>query len=205
MKHGDVKHGDVKHEAISLIEREHRALAAVIDAMRHVVNKIERTGKDPDFRLLHAMLYYIREFPEQRHHPSEDSSLFALLMQRTDEADEVIQELEAEHDQGEAMLGMLTVALSTWEAGRTNGVEGFAEALTRFSEFYWQHMQKEESIVLPIAERQLTDEDWGVVKDAFSAHADPLLGKEKGDEFDELFSEIVRMTPAPIGLGAPDA
>ena len=195
----------MKHEAISLIEREHRALAAVIDAMRHVVKKIESTGKTPDFRLLHAMLYYIREFPEQRHHPSEDSSLFALLMQRTDEADEVIKELVAEHDQGEAMLGMLTVALSTWEAGRTNGVEGFAEALSRFSEFYWQHMQKEESIVLPIAERQLTDQDWAAVKDAFSAHGDPLLGKEKGDEFDELFSEIVRMTPAPIGLGDPDA
>ena len=34
------------------------------------------------------------------------------------------------------MLGMLTVALSTWEAGRADGVEGFAEALRRFSEFY---------------------------------------------------------------------
>lgn len=195
----------MKHEAISLIERQHRSLAAVIDAMTHVVKKIESTGKAPDFRLLHAMLYYIREYPEQRHHPSEDSTLFALLMQRSDEADEVIKELEAEHDQGETMLGTLTIALSTWEAGRTNGVERFVEALRRFSEFYWQHMQKEESKVLPIAKKWLTDQDWRVVKDAFSAHADPLLGKEKGDEFNELFSEIVRMTPAPIGLGDPDA
>jgi hypothetical protein len=56
-----------------------------------------------------------------------------------------------------------------------------------------------------IADQWLTDQDWAVVKDAFSAHGDPLLGKEKGDEFNELFSEIVRMTPAPIGLGDPDA
>ena len=195
----------MKHEAISLIEREHRSLAAVIDAMTHVVKKAERSEKRADFRLLHAMLYYIREFPEQRHHPSEDSTLFALLLQRTDEADEVIKELVAEHDQGEAMLGMLTVALSTWEAGRTDGVEGFAKALRRFSEFYWQHMQKEETKVLPIAEKWLTDQDWRAVRQAFSAHGDPLLGKEKGDEFNELFSEIVRMTPAPIGLGDPDA
>ena len=124
----------MKHDAISLIMGEQRSLAAVIDAMTHVVRKTKSAGKSPDFKLLHAMLYYIREFPEQRHHPSEDASLFALLMQRTDEADEVISELEAEHDDGEAMLG-----------------------------------------------------------------------KEEGDDFNELFSEIVRMTPAPIGLGDPDS
>jgi hypothetical protein len=37
------------------------------------------------------------------------------------------------------------------------------------------------------------------------ARSSPPLAKEKRDEFDELFSEIVRMTPAPIGLGDPDA
>ena len=121
-------------------------------------------------------------------------------MQRTNEADEVISELEVEHVEGEAMLNMLTVALSTWEAGRADGVERFADSLKRFSEFYWRHMEKEETKLLPIAEKQLTVQDWRVVKDAFSAHGDPLLGKEKGDEFNELFSEIVRTTPAPIGL-----
>ena len=195
----------MKHEAISLIKGEHRALAAVIDAMTHVVRKARGADKPTDFRLLHVMLYYIREFPERRHHPSEDSSLFALLMQRTDEADEVIRELEAEHDKGEAMLVALTVALRTWEAGRSNGLEMIRDALRRFSEFYWRHMEKEETKVLPVAEVQLTDQDWLAVKDAFSAHGDPLIGKEKGDEFNELFSEIVRLTPAPIGLGDPDS
>ena len=195
----------MKQEAISLIKGEHRSLAAVIDAMTHVVSRARDAGKPPDFRLLHVMLYYIREFPERRHHPSEDSSLFALLLQRTDEADEVIRELEAEHNQGEAMLSMLTVALSTWEAGQADGVDGFVDALKRFSEFYWRHMDKEENKVLPIAEKTLSDQDWGEIQKAFSAHADPLLGKESADDFDALLSEIVRVTPAPIGLGDPDS
>ena len=194
----------MQHEAISLIKAEHRSLAAVIDAMNHVVRKTEEAGASPDFRLLHAMLYYVREFPERRHHPSEDVSLFALLMQRSDRADEIIHELEAEHDQGESMLDKLTVALSTWEAGRPDGVSRFSAALKRFSEFYWQHMDKEENQVLPIAQKELTGEDWRTIRDTFAAHADPLLGKRLGDEFDALFSEIVRMTPAPIGLGDPE-
>ena len=99
------------------------------------------------------------------------------------------------------MLNTLTVALSTWEAGRPDGAARFGEALKRFSAFYWQHMDKEENKVLPIAERELTEQDWSEIRDTFAAHADPLLGTRLGDEFDALFSDIVRMTPAPIGLG----
>ncbi|UCH46688.1 MAG: hemerythrin domain-containing protein [Betaproteobacteria bacterium] len=194
----------MRHEAISLIKAEHRSLAAVLDALIQVVRKAEESGKDPEFKLLHAMLYYMREFPERRHHPSEDASLFALLMQRSNAADEIIRELEAEHDQGEGLLNTLTVALSTWEAGRPEGAAGFAESLKVFSEFYWRHMDKEENQVLPIAEQELTDEDWREIRDMFAAHADPLLGKRLGDEFEALFSDIVRMTPAPIGLGDPE-
>jgi hemerythrin-like domain-containing protein len=191
----------MRHEAISLIKAEHRSLAAVIDAMGQVVRRAEDRALDPDFRLLHAMLYYIREFPERRHHPSEDASLFALLMQRSSDADEIIRDLEAEHDAGETMVNMLTVALSTWEAGRPDGAAIFSGVLKRFSEFYWRHMDKEENQLLPIAEQRLTEQDWSAVRDRFSAHGDPLAGKSGGDEFDALFSDIVRMAPAPIGLG----
>lgn len=193
----------MQHQAISLIKAEHRSMAAVIDAMMRIVRKVKDGGEAPNYKLLHSMLYYLREFPERRHHVSEDASLFALLLQRTNAADDVIHELEAEHDQGEAMLNMLTVALSTWEAGRPDGANGFAEALKRFSEFYWRHMDKEENKVIPIAERELSEQDWRTIRDRFSAHADPLSGKAGGDEFDALFSEIVRMTPAPIGIGDP--
>ena len=203
MARQEQKEGQMRHEAISLIKAEHRSLAAVLEALIQVVRKAEESGKDPQFKLLHAMLYYMREFPERRHHPSEDASLFALLMQRSNAADEIIRELEAEHDQGEGVLNRLTVALSTWEAGRPDGAAGFAKALKEFSEFYWRHMDKEENQVLPIAEQELTDEDWREIRDMFAAHADPLLGKRLGDEFEALFSDIVRMTPAPIGLGEP--
>jgi hemerythrin-like domain-containing protein len=36
------------------------------------------------------MLYYIREYPEQVHHPKEDRYLFARLRDRTGELDEVL-------------------------------------------------------------------------------------------------------------------
>jgi len=195
----------MKFEAIGLIQDEHRSLAAVIQAAEFLVRKYIREGKAPDFKLLHAMLYYVREFPERRHHPKEDKVLFAKLKARTSEAGAVIADLEQEHARGGQMLNALTVALSSWEAGAAQGAKGFEAELSHFADFYWRHMEKEEKQVLPVAERIFTDQDWKEVEAAFAANADPMLGKSTGDEFRDLFSRIVRLTPAPMGLGAPDA
>ncbi len=194
----------MKFEAIGLIQDEHRSLAAVIQAAEFLVRKYVRESKAPDFKLLHAMLYYVREFPERRHHPKEDKVLFAKLRARTSEADAVIADLEQEHARGGQMLNALTVALSNWEAGAAQGANGFEAELNRFAAFYWRHMEKEEKRVLPVAERTFTDQDWKEVEAAFAANADPMLGKHTGDEFRDLFSRIVRLTPAPMGLGDPD-
>ena len=149
----------MKFEAIGLIQDEHRSLAAVIQAAEFLVRKYTRESKAPDFKLLHAMLYYVREFPERRHHPKEDKVLFAKLKARTSEAGAVIADLEQEHARGGQMLNALTVALSNWEAGAAQGAKGFEAELSHFADFYWRHMEKEEKQILPIAERIFTDQD----------------------------------------------
>jgi hemerythrin-like domain-containing protein len=87
----------MRYAAIRLIKDEHRSLSAVLRAAEHLVGKAVSTGTVVDLKLLRAMLYYLREFPEQRHHPNEDRMLFARIKARTREADAVIAELEGEH------------------------------------------------------------------------------------------------------------
>jgi hemerythrin-like domain-containing protein len=193
----------MKHEAANILLEEHRSLAAVVHAMQFLVREIRNKGRTPDFRLLHAMLHYIREYPERLHHPKEDRHLFAALKRRTQEADAVIAELEREHAQGETLLNGLTVALSVFEAGAAGGPQRFADEVERFADFYWSHMQKEEERVLPLAERVLTDEDWRGIHAAFAANQDPNFSADAQDEFRRLFTRIVNLTPAPIGLGPP--
>jgi hemerythrin-like domain-containing protein len=192
----------MRHEAATIIRDEHRSLGAVVHAMQFLLREIRDRGHAPDYRLLHAMLYYIREFPERLHHPKEDQHLFAAVKRRTHETDAVIAELEREHAQGESLLNDLTVALSVYEAGVPNGLERFAASVEQFADFYWQHMQKEEDRVLPVAERVLTDEDWRDIHAAFSANRDPNYAADSEEEFRRLFTRIVNLAPAPIGLGA---
>ena len=191
----------MKHEAATILRDEHRSLGAVVHALQFLVREIHDKGRTPDFRLLHAMLYYIREYPERLHHPKEDRYLFAALKRRTHEADAIIADLEREHAQGEKLLNDLTVALSIFEAGAKEGQQRFSREVSRFADFYWSHMQKEEDQVLPIAERALTEDDWRGIHAAFAANQDPNFSGDAQDEFRRLFTRIVNLTPAPLGLG----
>ncbi len=191
----------MKHEAATILRDEHRSLGAVVHALQFLVREIHDKGRTPDFRLLHAMLYYIREYPERLHHPKEDRYLFAALKRRTHEADAIIADLEREHAQGEKLLNDLTVALSIFEAGAKEGQQRFSREVSRFADFYWSHMQKEEDQVLPVAERALTADDWRGIHAAFAANQDPNFSGDARDEFRRLFTRIVNLTPAPLGLG----
>lgn len=186
----------MKYTAIRLIQDEHRSLAAVIRAAEHIVQKAASTGKPPQFRLLRAILYYLREYPERRHHPNEDRVLFTRIKARTHEADAAIADLLEEHQRGDGLLQALATTLDNWETGAADGVQQFADALSVFAGFYWAHMDKEENVVLPIAARALSTEDWHEIHDAFETHDDPMFGEDIANEFRRLFSRIIRLAPA---------
>lgn len=63
-------------------------------------------------------------------------------------------------------------------------------------------MRLEETIVLPAAQKVLSDRDWAELDAAFASNCDPLGGKYLRDPvYDRLFTRIVMQAPAPIGLG----
>ena len=56
--------------------------------------------------------------------------------------------------------------------------------------------------MLPLAEQVLTAEDWAELDEAFTADRDPLGGGAAPDaSYDALFTRIVNLVPAPLGLG----
>jgi len=89
---------------LNIISDEHRSLAAVIHGLEHVVRETRESRTPPSFALLHAMLHYIREFPEKLHHPKEDAYLFRKLRERTSEVNETLSDLEWQHVAGHRLV-----------------------------------------------------------------------------------------------------
>jgi hemerythrin-like domain-containing protein len=59
----------------------------------------------------------------------------------------------------------------------------------------------EETVILPEAEKMLTEDDWKALDAAFEKNCDPLTGKyPPNPRYARQFTRIVMRAPAPIGL-----
>lgn len=191
----------MSHAALRIIHDEHAALAAMLRSIPMLLAQHRRQGTLPDFATLRAMLFYMDEFPEQRHHRKESELLFPRLRERTGEAAAVLDRLDKDHAQGERAIRDLEHALLAFEMMGESRREPFEQAVQKYVDFYFQHMSLEEKQVLPLAEQVLTAQDWAELDAAFAANRDPLTGHQPEDDYRALFSRIVNALPAPLGLG----
>ena len=188
--------------ALNVILDEHRSLAAVLHGLKYLVDQVRDGRRKPAFEVLRAMVHYIDVFPDQLHHPKEDRYLFARLRLRSTEVNSVLDQLEAEHIHGAKLIRDLEQDLLRWEMGGEKNFGAFAEKVKQYADFHWHHMRQEEQVVLPLAERVLTEEDWREIDAAFAGNADPLMDKQVGKDFEHLFKRIVALAPPPIGVGS---
>jgi hemerythrin-like domain-containing protein len=189
------------HVTLRIIREEHAALSAMLRSILMLLAQHRRQHTLPDFSVLRAMLFYVDEFPEQRHHRKESALLFPMLRARTPLAQDVLAQLDADHAHGEAHIRELEHALLGFEMMGQARQNEFEQAAQRYVDFYLAHMATEEQLILPLAERVLTAQDWAELDAAFSANRDPLTGHEPEAAYRALFTRIVNLVPAPIGLG----
>ena len=190
------------HAAVRIIREEHAALAAMLRSILLLLEQHRRAATQPDFTALRAMLFYVDEFPEQRHHRKESELLFPKLRARTPLSRELLDKLDADHALGEHMIRELEHALLGFEMLGEPRRLAFERAAKRYVDFYLAHMALEEREILPLAERVLTAQDWADLDEAFAANRDPLTGCEPEPDYRALFTRIVGIVPAPIGLGS---
>ena len=192
----------MSHATVRIIREEHAALAAMLRSILLLLDQHRRDRTQPDFRALRAMLFYVDEFPEQRHHRKESELLFPKLRARTPLSRDMLDRLDAEHARGEHMIRELEHALLAFEMLGEPRRAAFEELARRYVDFYFSHMGLEEREILPLAERVLTREDWMELDEAFEANRDPLTGHAPEPDYEALFTQIVSVVPAPIGLGS---
>lgn len=193
----------MQHTSLQIIRDEHAALSAMLQSMRMMVERGPGDKPVQFFEVLRAMLFYIDEFPERLHHPKESDLLFPRVARLAPAVMAAVEQLDRDHLNGEKAVRELQHRLLAWELLGESRRADFEEQCRRYMDFYLEHMRLEETVILPEAERVLTEADWQELDAAFERNGDPLTGREPRDPaFARLFTQIVMKAPAPIGVGA---
>jgi nucleotide-binding universal stress UspA family protein/hemerythrin-like domain-containing protein len=184
----------IQAQAIGIIRDEHRSLAAVLHASLERLKSAIAEGARPDPDLMRTIVYYIKTFMLALHHPKEEEYLFSKLSQRTPQFDPELDELKRQHARDNELVDELSATVERYIDGATR-LEEVDQVLNRYAKFAWEHMGREEGVILPAAQRHLTEEDWSEINDAFQKNRDPRFGGKAEVEFKHLFSRIVNLAP----------
>ena len=66
-------------------------------------------------------------------------------------------------------------------------------SVQRYADFHWEHMGREEGVILPAAQQYLTAQDWESINGAFLEDPQLRLGGEADMEYNQLIARIVRL------------
>jgi hemerythrin-like domain-containing protein len=176
------------------LRTDHVNIARLISLLDLQMGEFDRAGA-PDFELMTDILDYALNYPELCHHPTEDL-VYQRLMERDPASSAVVLDLLEEHRK----LTLITKEFADLLARVVLDGEVPRERLgalgREFVATNRRHIEREETIVFPLAEKALTDQDWAEIDAAISAD-DPLFGAEVADQFRALYQSIVELPPEP--------
>ena len=184
--------------AIGILRDEHRSLAAVLHAWLHALARAREEDRPVDLALMRAIVRYVRAFPIALHHPKEEQQLFRRLRERTPVVNAELDELERQHVRDRQLVdeiaGLVDALAGTGTTTQRSLARTLEDAVGRYATFQWEHMGREEGVVLPAAQRHLDADDWAAIDAAFAANADPRFGADDDGDFRHLLSRIVTLT-----------
>lgn len=184
--------------AIAIIRDEHRSMAAALHAWTQLLAVARQDDAAADPAAMRAIVHYLRHFPVALHHPKEEDHLFRKLRERTSAVDAELDELERQHVRDRELVAELEARVAAIESAgddvaRRAATRELEEAVSRYADFHWDHMGREEAVILPAAQQYLSDEDWESINAAFLQDPGIGLGGETDVEYHHLIARIVRL------------
>jgi len=148
-----------------ILRAEHELVVMVVEAMEREVASIERTDRVNTDRVAN-MVDFTRNFTDGCHHNKEEKLLFPLLEQRDPAAGGPVSVMLSEHEAGREAVRAITGALPA-VADDPAARKTVAENLGLYAQLLRLHIDKENNVLFPLAERILGDLDKKRLRDEF--------------------------------------
>jgi len=146
---------------------EHKLILRMIALVERNTELLEQ-GKFRNWQFYLDAVDFIRNYADRFHHAKEEDVLFIELIENgMPEKQSPIEAMHMEHDQGRAYVRALEEAAQNALDGETGQSAIIAENAKGYAALLRGHIEKEDEILYPLAERVLPEEVRARMLDAY--------------------------------------
>ncbi len=148
------------------LREEHELVLMVVEAMDREVAGIETTGRVHRERVA-QMVDFTRNFTDGCHHAKEEELLFPALEERSPAAGGPVSVMLSEHEAAREAIRAIDAALPGVEDSE-DARRVVAENLALYTYLLRLHINKENTVLFPLADRLLSDQEQEMLADDFA-------------------------------------
>ena len=176
-------------KATEVLMEEHEVILRVLTALEKAVSKIPNGKFKPDFFLEAAD--FIKNFADACHHAKEEGVLFVeMASSGVPVKGGPIGVMLAEHEQGRQYTRLMREAAETWHAGDTSAVEAVKANGMGYVNLLRQHIQKENNILFPMADRTIPAEKQSGIWEKFEQIEREETGEGVHEKYEALANKL---------------
>lgn len=172
----------MKKPTQDLIE-EHGGIMLMLNIMGKLAQRL-RNKEDVDPEHLRKIIEFLQNFADRCHHGKEEGILFPELGESS-----LITELLGEHKTGRDYIRGIAESFVKYEKGNADAIhiainaEGYIELLT-------QHIKKENTVLFPIADQDLSSQQQEEIEEQFERLERDVIGEGKHEEYHGWLKEL---------------
>ena len=138
---------------------EHKLIKRMIDMLESFAKKLEE-GQIVEPIIFEQATDFIRNFADRFHHAKEEDILFKEMVKKgMPEKDSPIEVMLIEHEQGRDFVKGIIRANEQLKRGDKRAIKEIIRNAKGYIELLREHIEKENDILYPLAERMFTQEE----------------------------------------------
>ncbi|MFQ3280825.1 MAG: hemerythrin-like domain-containing protein [Reinekea sp.] len=181
------------------LNNDHKDIARILYCFRTQIRGYEDPESTPNTSQIMNILDYITYVPERWHHPIEDL-IFTRLLERSPPHPQQIKAVLREHEDLERLTEELKAAFDQVAMDITVPVAHLYRTATIYLSRQLLHLDAEETVIFPMAEELLTEDDWNEL-DELAEEALESFDESTKIEYDKLRDDILNFEENPYQQG----
>jgi hemerythrin-like domain-containing protein len=170
-------------KATEILKHEHQAILVVLAAVEKEVASIAKTGKI-HVQTVREMADFLKNFVDRCHHGKEERHLFVMLHERGMPMETgPLATMLHEHERGRACVRAIAEAVAGNGSPDAAAILKAKDNLAAYAHLLRAHIDKEDNVLYPMADRLLNAADQNALAEAF----DRVESEEMGEGVHERY------------------